>query len=139
MHPLTRDVIYATALRREVAKQAIACVLLFLRSAVPAEDIAQFVDRIREQVTSALRNGGDTKAVAQLVSVEEQCCSDVIILAKRLLNLGLDSAQILRLVDEVVTYTETLAGGRSANEFHEVLPALAAIFEALSQSPASCS
>ncbi len=139
MHPLTRDVIYATALRREIAKPAIVCVLLFLRNAVSAEDIAQFVDRIREQVTAALRNGGDMKAVEQLVSIEEQCCSDVTILARRLRNLGLDAAQILRLVDEVVTYTETLAGEGRAQEFREVLPALSAVFEGLSQSPASCS
>ncbi len=45
MHPLTRDVIYATALRREIAKHAIACVLLYLRSAIPAEDTGQVVDR----------------------------------------------------------------------------------------------
>ncbi len=134
MHPLTRDVIYATALRREIAKPAIACALLFLRSALTAEDIAQFVDRIREQVTAALRNSGGIKVVERLVCIEEQGCSDVTILARRLLNLGLNPAQILRLVDEVITYTETLAGGRSAKEFHEVLPALAGIFEALSQS-----
>ncbi len=139
MHPLTRDVIYATALKREIAKHAIACVLLYLRSAIPAEDIGQSVDRVREQITAALRNGNNIDAIGQLVSLEEHCCSNITLLTKKLLSLGLDRSQVVRLVDEVITYADTLAGVNRAEELRQVLPALSEVFERMSQSPASCS
>ncbi len=138
MHPLTRDVIYATALRREIAKHAIACVLLYLRSAIPEEDTGQVVDRVREQVTAALRNGNSIDVIKQLMSLEEQGCSNITILTQKLLNLGLDSCQVVRLVEEVITYTETLAGASRAKELPQVLPALSEVFKRMSQSPASC-
>ncbi len=139
MHPLTRDVIYATALRREIAKHAIACVLLYLRSAIPAEDTGQVVDSVREQVTAALRNGDNIDVIEQLVSLEEQGCSNINVLLRKLLSLGLDRSQVVQLVNVVITYTETLAGVSRANELHQILPALSEVFERLSQSAASCS
>ncbi len=136
MHPLTRDVIYATGLRREIAKPAIACALLFLHSAVPAEDVAKAVDRLREEVTAALRNGGHADAFERLVRLQEHGCSAPDILAKKLLDLGLNPTQIVGLIDEIITYAERLIGASRAKEFHQVLPVLTEAFERMSQSPA---
>ncbi len=131
MHPLTRDVIYATGLRREIAKPAIACVLLFLRSEGPGH-IAEWVDRLREQVTAALRNGGGA-AAEQLAKLEGQSCADINILAGRLAHLGLHPTQIVCMMNAIIAHAETLVSETRAAEVHGILTELSKAFERMSE------
>ncbi len=112
MEPLTRDVIYATGLPRQVARIAIACVLVFLSKAAPNSELAGCAERLRQEIIAAAHRDSGMAAVEQLADLDALSCADVGSLATTLANIGPNPTQIIRTASEVVTYAERAVGAR---------------------------
>ncbi len=130
MEPLTRDVIYATGLPRQVARIAIACVLVFLSRAAPNGELAGCAERLRQEIIAAARRDSGMAAVEQLANLDALSCADVATLATTLANIGLHPAQIIRTASEVVTYAEKATGASGASVLHRIVPALSDVLSA---------
>ncbi len=115
MHTLTVNVIWATGLRREIARAAIGHVLLFLRRELPEAHIVGFIERMPLALAAvdkaAASGNGDGR------SKED-------ILREKLENLGLNETQIIALIKEIVARAKTILGADDAGKIQQVLSGL---------------
>ncbi len=112
MHTLTVNVIWATALRREIARAAIGHVLLFLRNELPEAHIVEFIEQMPLALAAvdkaAATGNGDGR-------------SNQDILKEKLENLGLNETQIIALIKEIVARAKSILGADDAAKIKRVL------------------
>ncbi len=97
MHTLTVNVIWATGLRREIAKAAIGHVLVFLRRHAPDAHVIEFINQMPQ--AHDLVEAGD---------IEQRS------LISNLRQLGLTQDQIRALMKEIVARAKILLGEEDA-------------------------
>ncbi len=112
MHTLTVNVIWATALRREIARAAIGHVLLFLRKELPEAHIVEFIDQMPQALSAVDKAAGAGNGDGR---------SKEAILREKLENLGLNETQIIALLKEVIARAKTLLGSEDAAKITQVL------------------
>ncbi len=132
MHTLTRNVIYATGLKREIARQAIMQALVFLRDEAPERHAAEAIEKLRktaEAQGAAAVSAADRTSTAQVEGADEPSRSKAGALAGALASLGLDEAQSIRLVEEIVAHAEGAPEATDAPGWRRILDDLAEVFE----------
>lgn len=130
MEVMTTGVATATGLDPAVAKAAIGHVLLFLRDQAPESRMAEFIGKMQfaaeaVEAAAATRDGGLTAAIEGMTSFMGYGRADLNILYGKLTNLGLDEAQIRRLLNEVLARAESLIGKDGVSKIMQIIPALA--------------
>ncbi len=128
MHTLTVNVIYATGLRREIAKAAIGDVLLFLRKELSEGPIAEFIARMPQA-----RDAVDRAAAQE----EGDGRSPVMILTEKLMELGLNETQIVALIHEIIARAKTLLSADDVAKVRQLLNGVADHLRATPRPPQS--
>ncbi len=104
MHSLTVNVIYATGLKREIARAAIAHVLLFLRDRLPETHFAEFTEKMREAQSvneaAATAENGAREAIEGIVHCPEKCGADILV--AKLSELGLNDRAVQRSLQSTI-------------------------------------
>ncbi len=129
MDILTRNVIYATGLRREIVKLSVGHVLLFLRDEAPEAHVSELLDKMRQArealaAAAAVEDGGTKGAIEGLGGSMGSDRADVHILAAKLMKLGLDETQIVNLIKEIIARAESLIGADDVARIQRLLASL---------------
>ncbi len=131
MHTLTKNVIYATGLRREIARQAITQTVLFLRDEEPWRCAADLADMMR--ALAEAQNAAAAGVAAPALRLRDAPgCDKLRALAESLASLGLNEAQVVSVVKEVLAHAEQALGAMSVAERRRILDELAQAFERIS-------
>ncbi len=129
MDTLSRNVIYATGLRREVVKIAIGHVLLFLRAEAPEAHVSEFIDKMGQpsealHAAAAVDGGGTKGAIEGLGGSMGPRRADVHILAGELKKLGLTETQIIDLLKQIVARARELIDAEDVAKIEHLLASL---------------